>query len=211
MSGNPAVQQLWRIGPQHPDVSHRQAVQHLRELSARPSYLSPAIAPHELEQRAIHRQLILGDEVVPDVEVVELSFAHHADRLGEDEVRRVPEVLDVIRANLAPFGWKLALGPRSSAGIPVQVAPTGRLRVDGFHSGAGAALWVETGRSWTNNAFLLHMVEAAMCPGIEHVVIAVRHTYNGQSAFDRCVEFAEMLVRSGRLELPYSSLLMIGF
>lgn len=193
-------------------MSQCPAVQYLRELPARSPELPAAVVPPTLEDgRGIHRQLVLGTAVVPEVEVVELSFAHRAHLLGEDEVRRVPEVLDVIRGNLPPFGWKLALGPRSSAGIPVQVAPTGRLRVDGFHSGAGAALWVETGRSWTNNAFLLHMVEAAMCPGIEHVVIAVRHTYNGQPAFDRCVEFAETLIESRRLELPYSSLLMIGF
>lgn len=162
-------------------------------------------------RRSIASRLFLADQVSEELDVVVDVFGAHAKKLASDEVRRVPEVLGVVRSDLVEAGWRIAKGSRASTGVPIQRDPSGRVRADGYHAEGGVALWAETGRSWTNNAFLQHIVEAALCPSIEHVVVAVRRNYEGQPSFDRCAEFVDAMVDSGRLQLPYQSLLLIGF
>jgi hypothetical protein len=158
-----------------------------------------------------HQRAFLNQRLPPVLEHVGSVFSGHRATLASSWVRRVPEVVDIVRPDLQAAEWRLSQGQRSTAGIAIPRAPAGRIRAEGYQPHERAVLWVETGRSWTNNAFLAHAIEAAMCPSLMHVAIAVRHTYNDQPAFDRCAEFLEAMFESGRLEMPYESLLLIGF
>src|SRR5688572_24514273 len=113
----------------------------------------------EAQAASSRSRLLVGERLVPEIEAVERAFADNAFNLRNEAVRRVPQVLDVIRDPLGLAGWRVARGSRASHGIPIQTAPSGRVRADGAHRSGRAALWIETGRSWTNNAFLLHIVE----------------------------------------------------
>jgi hypothetical protein len=107
-------------------------------------------------------------------------------------------------------GWSCSAGKRSTSGISLQSSSGRRIVADAWHP-SGTALWVETGRSWTNFAFLQHAVEAALGPDVNEVAIAIRHRWKGQSTFDRCAEFLDDVLSSERLRFPYRSLALIGF
>lgn len=62
-----------------------------------------------------------------------------------------------------------------------------------------------------NFAFLQHAIEAALVPDLAVAVIAVREVYKGQLSFDRIESFLARVFRSGRVQLPYDSLVVIRF
>src|SRR5688500_8805401 len=100
------------------------------------------------------------------------TFDEESGRLSASGIARVDEVVDIVRPRLSSLGWRLSSGARSRGGLPLR-HPGGSVLCDGYHDESQAALWVETGRSWTNFGFLQHAVEAALCPKVEHVVLAV--------------------------------------
>lgn len=138
------------------------------------------------------------------------AFQMYASVLADDGLRKVPEVLAVVRSDLLAAGWVCADGPRHLHGVPLPGGTSHQIRADGWHPD-GVALWVETGRSWTNFAFLQHAVEAAVVASVHEAVICVRTSYDGQPAFDRSAAFLEMVFDSGRLPMPYEALTLIGF
>ena len=113
-------------------------------------------------------------------------------------------MLDVVRADLVAAGWLVAAGGRKATGVVVGSAPLTCV-ADGSHRD-GAVFWVETGRGWTNNAFLLHVIEASLAPGISDVVMAIL-----ERDLEKCAEFLGALATSDRLRLPLRSLVLIGF
>jgi hypothetical protein len=130
--------------------------------------------------------------------------------LGSD-IRTVEDVRSVVAGELRHRGWTMADGPRGRGGIVLASVDGFVIRADGFHRDASVGLWIETGRSWTNNGFLEHVVEAAVCPEVKGVVLAVRENYGSQPAFAKCSAFINAVLKSNRLPLPYSSLLLIGY
>lgn len=156
-----------------------------------------------------HRSFI-STEVVPALRSVVEAFEREASRLRSAQVRQVPEVLDIVEPHLRPHGWVLAQGARHKHGIPIAAVSGPPIKADGVHREAAAALWVETGRSWTNNGYLEHLVRPSACPNVEHVAIALREIYTGP-AYEKSVNAIDQLVSSGRLGLPYQSVVVIGF
>lgn len=143
-----------------------------------------------------------GTAVFESFEAVESEVA---------QLSTVEDIMRVLRPALQNSGWHCAQGQRSRGGVPLGTATDVPVRSDGFQPKLGAALWVETGRSWTNMAFLQHAIEAALLPTVSEVVIAVVKHYRGQPTFDRCGDFLDWIWRSERLNLPYESLTLIGF
>lgn len=137
-------------------------------------------------------------------------FEKHSRRLTSDEIAEIPQVLDVIRIDLEVEGWRCSAGKRSTSGIALETSPGRHILADAWHP-SGTALWVETGRSWTNFAFLQHAVEAALASDVDEVAIAIRHRWKGQSTFDNCAAFLGELFGSDRLHFPYRGLTLIGF
>lgn len=136
-------------------------------------------------------------------------FEKHADALAAAQVTTVPQVLDVIRADLQRLRWKVSSGTGKPAGVQIGRTTRRPVLADGFHDG-GVVLWVELGRSWANFGFLEHAIEAGFVPLVTDVVIAVRHRWDGRVTYENCVDFLLDLEESN-VSLPYGSLTVVGF
>jgi hypothetical protein len=129
--------------------------------------------------------------------------------LAAADVTQVAAVVDILRPSLAAQGWKCSLGRRSDAGLPLPCGDGRSVLCDCWHPD-GAAIWFETGRSWTNFGFLQHVIEAAVAEGVDHALIGVRNRYNGQSTWDYCADFLDLIYSSTRLQLPMRSVTLVG-
>ena len=157
------------------------------------------------------RSANFGSEAVPPAAVGVITAFHRRQMaLAVPDIRRVTEVLDMVRGDLVIDGWEVAAGARREHGVPLTATPGVEISADGWHP-SGAALWIETGRTWTNNAFLVHAIEAAMVPSLGTAVLAVREVYSGTETFERCAGFLGAMWRSERFHMPYESLILIGF
>jgi len=139
------------------------------------------------------------------------AFAAEACVLRADSIRKVDEVRARVEPHLRTCGWSVGEGARSRGGIAIKRDHGPAIRADALNLGVGAALWIETGRSWTNNGFLEHLVEAASCPQIDHLALAVRTVYDGSAAYEKIADYLQPVLDSGRLGLPFESILLLGF
>src|SRR3546814_3901475 len=128
-----------------------------------------------------HR-LFLAEPAATELAAMLSAFRAESARLRSDEIRQVPEVLDLLRAHLEESGWALSTGARRKHGLPLKAVTGPAILADGLHRSGRAALWVETGRSWTNNGYLEHLVRPTACQDVDHVVIrSEEHTSELQS------------------------------
>lgn len=139
------------------------------------------------------------------------AFAAEASVLSAESIRKVEEVRAGVEPHLRRAGWAVGEGARSRTGVAIKRAHGPAIRADAVNLDASAALWIETGRSWTNNGFLEHLVEAASCTQIEHLALAVRTNYDGSAAYQKIVDYLRPVLDSGRLGLPFESILVLGF
>lgn len=153
----------------------------------------------------------LTEQLDPELEAVADSFTSCAAVLDGAEVRTVEAVREIVAPALRDRGWTVACGRRSQGGIAIAAVRGPSVRADAFHAALGAGLWIETGRGWTNNAFLHHAVLASVSDAIQHVIVALRSVYEGTPAFDHAVEVLDQVIGVGRIRLPYRSLTLIGF
>ncbi len=157
-----------------------------------------------------HRVFLETGELGEPVRTLVSVLEKHSAYLASDDINEIPHVLDVVRVDLEVEGWRCSAGKRSTSGIALETSSGGRILADAWHP-SGAALWVETGRSWTNFAFLQHAIEAALVPDVDEAAIAIRHRWKGQSTFDNCAVFLAELFDSDRLHFPYRRVTLIGF
>jgi hypothetical protein len=136
-------------------------------------------------------------------------FQSSGPRLVRQSVTTVTAVLDVIRQPLEAEGWICATGRRAEHGVAVAATTRRVVRADATHP-SGAALWIELGRAWTNNAALMHLVEAALAPEVAHIVLAVRARYNGQPTLEHCRDLL-LDIDAANLGLTGVSTTLIGF
>src|SRR3546814_14553811 len=108
------------------------------------------------------------------------AFRAESARLRSDEIRQVPEVLDLLRAHLEESGWALSTGARRKHGLPLKAVTGPAILADGLHRSGRAALWVETGRSWTNNGYLEHLLRPTACQDVDLVVIRSEKRRDGK-------------------------------
>lgn len=159
----------------------------------------------------MNHRLWLAPELPPVLGDALAVFETHASTLASSELRTVEDVRSVVAHDLRRHGWVVAEGPRSVGGIALPTSVGWVIRADAHHPRHRAALWIETGRSWMNNAFLADTVEASLSPQVDHVLVALRNEYQGSPAWSRAVEFLDAVVVSGRVQLPLASLLVIGY
>jgi hypothetical protein len=127
------------------------------------------------------------------------------------------EVLGVIRPDLEALGFKVETDKSASGKIKIPVLfglngrPEKTFDADAFHAEQGIVMEVEAGRAVANYQFLKDLFQACMMQDAKYLVIAVRNTYRGNSDFESVKNFFETLYASSRLQLPLTSLTIIGY
>lgn len=127
------------------------------------------------------------------------------------------EVLSVIRPDLEILGFQVETD-KTSAGkikVPVLFGMNGKAEktfdADAFHHDHNIVMEVEAGRAVSNYQFLKDLFQACMMQDAKYLVIAVRNTYRGHGDFDSVKNFFETLYASARLQLPLTSVTIIGY
>ena len=137
------------------------------------------------------------------------AFEQHSEELLNPEITRVPQVLDLVREDLVADGWACSSGPRSQGGCVLYETGKRRVLADAWHE-SGVALWIERGRAWTNNEFLVHAVDACLAAQISEVMIAVPILYQGAQTFARVEDALEEFWDSNRFVFTYRTLVLLG-
>ena len=127
------------------------------------------------------------------------------------------EVLAAVCPGLEEIGFSVEKSKRSEdlVSVPVLYGLNGKIEksfdADGYLSSAGYVVEVEAGRGVVNYQFLKDFFEACTMVGVEKLCIAVRNTYKTSNDFERVCKFFEAMYASGRLEIPLSGLLILGY
>lgn len=133
------------------------------------------------------------------------------------------EALAILRPGLEALEFEVETGKRADQKIDVPVlfgrngSVAKSFQADAYHRELGVVIEVEAGRAIANYAFLKDLFEACMMHDVEYLVVAVRRVYtSGKNAsqskdFERIATFLETLYASGRLSLPLSGVLLVGY
>jgi hypothetical protein len=126
-------------------------------------------------------------------------------------------VLDQVAPFLRHLGFSVEAGKRKldKISVPVLFGLNGKVEksfeADAFHEAEGFVLEVEAGRGVVNNQFLKDLFQACMMQDVRFLCIAVRNVYRGANDFEKVCRFMDTLYASGRLNLPLSGILVIGY
>ena len=126
-------------------------------------------------------------------------------------------VLARVAPLLRDIGFTVESGKRKADKItvPVLFGLNGRLEksfdADALHEAEGLVLEVEAGRGVVNNQFLKDLFQACMMHNVRYLCIAVRKVYRGNNDFEKVCRFIDTLYSSGRLKLPLSGILVLGY
>jgi hypothetical protein len=127
------------------------------------------------------------------------------------------EVLLVLENDLQNSNFKVEKGNKieNKIKVPVLFGRNGSLEksfnVDAFQEKTGTVLEVEAGRAVTNYQFLKDLFEACLMYNVNYLVIAVRKTYRKHADFEKVLTHFDALYASGRLKLPLTGILVIGY
>jgi hypothetical protein len=129
------------------------------------------------------------------------------------------DVLNILAKELEQIGFKMELGKKDidKVVVPVLFGLNGKLEksfdADGFNETTKTVLEIEAGRAVSNYQFLKDLFQACMMHDVDYLIIAVRKTYGSskQQDFKIVTTFFETLFVSGRLTLPLTGILIIGY
>ena len=127
------------------------------------------------------------------------------------------DVLAFLRGGLETLGFEVEKNKTSIGKIRVPVlfgmngVPEKTFEADAFHQASGVVMEVEAGRAVSNYQFLKDLFQACMMQEAKHLVIAVRNHYLGKRDFETVINFFETLYASARLQLPLTSVTIIGY
>ena len=156
-------------------------------------------------------------ELVDVFESVESEISTPENQLNSNDV------LEVIRPGLTEIGYEVELPgpPRVKVSRPVLFGLSGKVEqhfdVDAFGHETGTIVEVEAGRAVINYQFLKDLFEACAIQDAQYLCIAVANAYKsnpnaGQAKdFEKVVRFFETLYASGRLNLPLTGIVVIGY
>jgi hypothetical protein len=147
------------------------------------------------------------------------EFQNNAAAISSKSGRELTsnEVLEIVRPGLERIGFAVEKDKTSSGKIkvPVLFGLNGTFSktfdADGFHQASGIVLEVEAGRAVSNYQFLKDLFQACMMQDAQHLIIAVRQIYKGNHDFDSVTGFFETLYVSGRMNLPLTSVTIVGY
>ncbi len=126
-------------------------------------------------------------------------------------------VLAHIREQLLVQGYAVESGKKDvdKIRVPVLFGKNGRLEkyfdADAYHAPNRTVIEVEAGRAVDNYQFLKDLFQACMMHDVHYLVIAVRRIYKGDRDFEAVLAFFDSLYASGRLSLPLTGILVIGY
>lgn len=126
---------------------------------------------------------------------------------------------------LEDLGFEVEKGKTAKGKLerPVLFGPEGSLvkkyEIDAFNSEHGIALEVERGRAIQGNALYRDMVQASLMVDTNYLVVAVPLEYRSKSGgkelkektYEKAQAVVEAVYSSGRLQLPFEGLLIIGY
>lgn len=127
------------------------------------------------------------------------------------------EVLKILEPELQKLGFQVEKSKKAEDKIhvPVLYGMNGRVEksfeADGYHPECQYVLEVEAGRGYVNNQFLKDFFEACVMINVDKLCIAVRNKYKASNDFDKVCRFFDSLYASNKLQIPLSSLLIIGY
>ena len=160
------------------------------------------------------RSIPIEDGLRPIVEI----FARHHDSFRSDRHTLDSDgVLALVRSDLLAAGFQVETGKEASQKIPVPVLFRHNGEIDqSFNADAVSGdgrivLEIEAGRAVTNHQFLKDVFQASMMHGVEYLAIAVRLDYRGKPDFKTAYCFLETLYINGRIRLPLTGILLIGY
>ena len=133
------------------------------------------------------------------------------------------EVLAVVRPALEQLGFFIE--GISKVARPVLFGendhPTKTYNVDGYHESTGTVLEVEAGQAVENNRFAIDILKALSIQNANYLVMAIPANYHperlrsaGKSPkkeFDEVLKVLDALFSAGRVDLPLSSIVVIGY
>jgi hypothetical protein len=134
-------------------------------------------------------------------------------------------ILSSVEPGLTRLGYEVETGRKATEKIDRPVlygeegVPRVRYQVDAWHQKNGVILEVEAGRGVMGNAFYRDLVRGSLIVGAKYMAIAVMTNYEyksgGKTTTSRDYDFVrdqlDAIYASGRLDLPFDGLLLIGY
>ncbi len=155
------------------------------------------------------------------IEVIEAFKKKETDINSDKHTYESNEVLEIVRGELEAIGFIVEKGKKKTdkVVVPVLYGINGvvekSFEVDGYCANYGYVIEVEAGRAVVNHQFLKDFFEASSMVGVDKLCIAVRNVYESKSStskdFEKVCKFFETMYVSGRLGIPLSSILIIGY
>lgn len=153
-----------------------------------------------------------------EVKAVIDCFEQNYDSIkSPDNTLNSDEVLKIIKPYLEVLGFKVEASKSQIDKIKVPVLFSLNNKIDKFFDADAVSangkivLEVEAGRAYVNNQFLKDIFQACMMPSVEYLILAVRNNYRGNDDFSKIFTFLETLYINGRLQLPVSGIVLIGY
>ena len=155
------------------------------------------------------------DETSKEIVNAFMDKASEIDSCTHDYVS--DDVLSIVRLNLENAGFVVETGKKAAEKIhvPVIFGLNGRAElsydVDAYHFEKRYAIEVEAGRAVANYQFLKDFFEACVMSDTKYLCIAVRNVYRKTGDFEKVCKFFDAFFASGRMDIPLSGLLIVGY
>ena len=134
-------------------------------------------------------------------------------------------ILAEVAEGLEGIGFEVESGKRAAEKIrrPVLFGPQGIPRVtyevDGAHDDLGIVFEIEAGRGWMGNAFYRDLIRTSLIVGAKYLMLAMMNEYRYKSgskettnrSYDNARDQLDAIYASGRLELPFEGVLLLGY
>lgn len=169
--------------------------------------------------KKIHWQLFPKNKEIPEhLENVVNAFNFSLYKIdSEAHEHKSNAVLKAVSDQLELHGFRIEKSKLKDEKIkvPVLFGRNGLLEksfdADAYNDNTKTVIEVEAGRAVVNNQFLKDLFQACMMHNVDNLVIAVRKVYRGRQDFESVLRFFDTLYASGRLKLPLSTILIIGY
>ena len=131
-------------------------------------------------------------------------------------------VTQFIREPLETLGWEVERGKKKEQKIARPVlfgdngAPVVSYEIDGWNPEHRAVLEIESGRAVMGNAIYRDLIRTSLIQGADYLVLGVRTSYSygtvkDQNDYEKTRDQLDAIYASGRLQLPFKGMLLIGW
>lgn len=154
-------------------------------------------------------------------------FSQEQERIDTASVQGLKRdgILAALCPGLLKLGYQVETGKTAIEKIerPVlfgdQGAPRVHYQIDAWHPDHGVVVEIEAGRGWAGNAFYRDLIRTSLIVGARYLVIGMMHRYvyssGGKSSahndYANARDQLDAIYASGRLDLPFEGVLLIGY